>query len=211
MKGLVISSGNIEDYRQLIEIVKEKDYVLCADGGLRHAINAGIKPDGAIGDFDSINETIKEYLIKNNIPIYKFPIEKDETDTELGIDHLLEIGCTDITLVGVTGTRLDHTLANIFILRNLHKKGVTARIINFNNTIYYVDNEISFNRKDGYYISVIPISSEGVIVTLEGFYYPLKDSTINFSSTLGVSNKIVEEYGEIKIIKGEALIIEARD
>ncbi len=105
MKGLVISSGNIEDYRQLIEIVKEKDYVLCADGGLRHAINAGIKPDGAIGDFDSINETIKEYLIKNNIPIYKFPIEKDETDTELGIDHLLEIGCTDITLVGVTGTR----------------------------------------------------------------------------------------------------------
>ncbi|WFA09806.1 thiamine diphosphokinase [Tissierella sp. Yu-01] len=211
MKGLIISSGNIEDYKQLLDIVKDRDYILCADGGLRHAINIDIIPDGAIGDFDSIDEKIQEYLFNKNIPVYKFPIEKDDTDTELAIRHLLEIGCNDITLVGVTGTRLDHTLANIFVLRNLHKKGITARIINSNNTIYYVDNEISFNKRDGYYISVIPISIEGVIVTLKGFYYPLKDSIISYGSTLGVSNKIIEEYGKVIIEKGEALIIEARD
>ena len=44
----------------------------------------------------------------------KFPIMKDKTDTELGILHLLDKKIDDITLMGVTGTRLDHTLASIF-------------------------------------------------------------------------------------------------
>lgn len=211
MKGLVISSGTIEDYGQLLNIVKEKDYILCADGGLRHAINIDIIPNGAIGDFDSVDETIQKYLISKNIPIFKYPIEKDETDTELAIKHLIEVGCNDITLVGVAGSRLDHTLANIFILRGLHFKGITSRIINRNNAIYFADKEIYLKRKEGYYISIIPITIEGVIVTLEGFYYPLTETTINFGSTLGISNRIIDEYGKVKIIKGEALIIEARD
>jgi thiamine pyrophosphokinase len=211
VKGLIISSGYIEDFRTLTEQAKNMDYILAADGGIRYLIEAGIKPDAVIGDFDSIDEASREFILKENIQTFKFPIEKDETDTELAIRHLLKIGCDDITLVGVTGSRLDHTLANIYLLKQLLDVGVKGKIFNNNNTIYLVNRELILMKKENYYISLIPISTEGIVVTLKGFYYPLENFKIEFGSTLGISNKIVDEFGKIEIHKGEALIIESRD
>lgn len=211
MKGLIISSGTIRDYKLLKELSSNSEYIICADGGLRYAISSGILPDAIIGDLDSVDEKCKEFIDNNIIPIIKFPVEKDETDTELAVLHLIELGCDDITLSGVTGSRLDHTFGNIYLLKMIKNKGIQGKIVDDNNTIYLVDDYIKLERRDGYYTSVIPITQEGVIVTLTGFYYPLNEELINFGSTLGISNKIITDYGEIKIVKGNALIIEARD
>jgi len=211
LKGLIISSGDIENYESFIEIVNDYDYILCADGGLRHAQFLGITPDAIIGDFDSISKESLKLVHKLNIPMYRFPIEKNETDTELALKFMLEKGYKNITLIGATGSRIDHTLANMFLLRNLLPYNAVGKIVNNNNIIYLVNNKIKLTKKDGYYISIIPISTDGVIVSLEGFYYPLKNEGIPFGSTLGISNKIIGEQGIIRIKKGEAIIIEAKD
>ena len=46
---------------------------------------------------------------------------------------------------------------------------------------------------------------------LQGFYYPLEDATLVGDSSLGVSNEIVEEKGEIYVREGCLLVIESRD
>src|SRR5699024_10087636 len=117
----------------------------------------------------------------------------------------------DITLVGVTGSRMDHTLANIFMLRNLNKNNIIARIIDGNNRIHFSNEYIKIKKEKDTNISIIPISDDGIVVSLEGFLYPLKKEFIGFGSSLGISNIIIEEYGEVIIHKGEALIIESRD
>ncbi len=211
MKGLIISSGDFNNYELLAHMVKDKDYILCADGGLRHIMSINKCPDAIIGDFDSIDSKAESYIRVNNIPMYKFPIEKDETDTELAIMQLIKIGCDDITLVGGTGTRMDHSLANIYLLKRLNDEGIKAKIVDDHNTIYFCNDSLELLRNDNKYVSVIPITLNGVIVTLNGFYYPLLDATIKFGSTLGVSNKIIEKTGIIRITSGEALIIESKD
>jgi len=45
MKTAIICNGNITDYEYVIEIIKKTDYVICADGGTRHAFKMGIIPD----------------------------------------------------------------------------------------------------------------------------------------------------------------------
>lgn len=210
-KGLIIANGKIEDSEMLKEQIKKHDYILCADGGIKYIYHMDINVDAIIGDFDSVNKEFSRFIKNNNILIIKFPVEKDETDTELAIDHLIEQGCNQITLMGVIGTRMDHTLANILLLKKLAKNNVNGKIIDENNTIFLLNDYLKVNRKENHYISIIPITLSGMIVTLKGFYYPLKDSFIGYGSTLGISNKIVESTGEIFITKGEALIFESRD
>lgn len=211
MKGLIISGGSIKSYDLLRELIVGVDFILCADGGIRHTIPIGIIPNAVIGDLDSTTSIELDYINKNSIPVIKYPVEKDETDTELAIDYLIKKGFKDISLLAVTGTRMDHTLGNIFLLNKLRINNIDGRIIDDNNIIYMTNNKLTLRKKEDFFVSIIPINYDGVEVSLKGFYYPLNKEKIQFGSTLGISNRIVEDEGIIDIIDGLALIIQSND
>lgn len=210
-KGLVIASGEIKDKSLIKRLVETMDWVVCADGGIEYVLDLKIKVDALVGDLDSVsNETLKTVSFMD-IEIIKYPIEKDKTDTELSIDYLVDKGCESITLVGVTGGRMDHTLSHVFILKRLEEKNIKARIVDDQNVIYYTDNMLTLPKQADMYVSIIPLSFEGIVVSLTGFYYPLDHALVPFGSTLTNSNRIVESEGIIRIEKGAALIIESKD
>ncbi len=213
MKGLIISAGTIKNYKRLEDLISNIDFefTLCADGGIRHSISLDIVPNAVIGDFDSTAKEDLKYIDENSIPVIKYPVEKDETDTELAIEYLISRGIKDITLIGGTGSRIDHTMANILLLHRLMIKGINGRIIDEHNIIQITDQGVNLQKKKDYNISIIPISNEGIVVSLKGFYYPLENKRIQFGSTLGISNRIINDVGIIRIIKGLALIIESID
>lgn len=211
MKGLIVSSGNIDDYSLLYRLTNEYDYILCADGGLNHLMKISKTPDLVLGDLDSVSKSALKYIRDKKIKVIRYPVLKDKTDTELAICHMLKINCKEVALIGVTGSRLDHSIANLLMLRDLSKNRVNGKIINGKNTVYYVDDSIVLNRNEDYYVSVIPLGLEGIVVSMEGFFYPLEKEDIKFASTLGISNKIIKDRGIIKIHKGEALVIESTD
>lgn len=211
MRGLVISSGSIEDYLLLKKNVDNSDYIICADGGLNHILNIGKTPDIVVGDLDSVNQKGKVFIKRNNIDVIQYPEVKDKTDTELAILHAISKGIRDIILMGVTGSRIDHTISNIFLLKELYKKGIKVRIIDDNNIIYFSNKYMRIYRKEDVNISIIPLNESGVVITLEGFSYSLNKELIKFGSTLGISNELIEDYGNIVIESGDALIIESKD
>lgn len=211
MKGLIISSGNVSNYKLLENLIESHDFILCADGGIRHLMQINAIPHLLIGDLDSVNDDGLHYIENNNIEVIKYPVMKNETDTELAIDYLINKGFREITFIGVTGSRMDHTLSNILLLKRLNDKGIKGKLVDGHNIIYYINGDLVLRKEEGYYTSVIPLGNEGAIVTLEGFLYPLNNHLIEFGSTLGVSNEIISNYGVIKIIKGECLVITSKD
>lgn len=211
MKGLIISSGTINDYNLLNSLIEENDYIVCADGGLDHILKIGQIPNLLLGDLDSISDFGIQFIKNNNIPVEKFPSVKNNTDTELAIMYLRNMGVDDITLIGGTGSRLDHSLANIFLLKKFNEKGRKLRILDDNNIINYVVDSIEIKKNQDRFVSIIPLNDSGLIVSLKGFEYPLDHEYIDFASTLGISNRIVEEIGIIKIHEGEALVFESLD
>jgi len=211
LKGLIISNGNIKDLNWLRKIGREFDFILCADGGCNYCIEAGILPDLVIGDLDSILPKTLNVIHKSKVPIKKFPTKKNATDTELALEFLMNKGIKDITLVGVLGSRIDHSLANILLLKKLQDKGVKGKIIDENNTIYLVDEELILDKKEGFYVSIIPLIKEGINISLKGFEYELNESYIEFGSTLGISNNIVSEKGYIKVNEGMCLVCISKD
>lgn len=167
-------------------------------------------PHLVLGDFDSISKEGLDFIRDRDIEIQKFPKMKDETDTELAIIYLIKKGCKDITITGVTGSRMDHTLSNIFLLKDLKNQGIAAKIVDDNNTIYYEDKTFKIEKTDDY-ISIVPLNKEGISISLKGFLYPLDRKQISFGSTMGISNEIKEEFGIIQIHSGEVLIFKSRD
>lgn len=214
MKCIIVSNGDICDYNFYKDILKDSDYIICADGGAKHLIKMNIFPNLVIGDFDSISEEDKSIFIEKNVEFYKFPTNKDATDTELALDFALSKGPSELVFLGALGNRMDHTIANVNLLKKLLDNKVKGKIINENNEIYLLNeenNKIIFSDTKNYYFSIVPMSSDVNGVTLEGFKYPLENACIPLGSTLGISNEANKDSVMIKLKEGLLLVIKARD
>lgn len=92
------------------------DYYIGIDRGALHLLEAKIPCDAAIGDFDSLSELEQMKVFEYASLVKQSPPEKDDTDTQLGLLHALTIESTaEITLIGLTGGRIDHFLANLWL------------------------------------------------------------------------------------------------
>jgi thiamine pyrophosphokinase len=211
MKYLIVSNGSIKDIELIKQIAQRTDFIICADGGIKHLFKANILPDLVIGDLDSISEDERLEISKRNIKVLKYPTKKDKTDTELAIDYAIENDAEEILLLGATGTRLDHTIANIMILFRLLRLGIKGCIIDSHNEVYIVDSELELQQKEDTYVSIIPLMNDAIGVTLKGFEYETENKDFKMSSTLGISNRIIYEKGYINIKKGPCLVIRSRD
>lgn len=211
MYALIVCNGSIIDYSYHRKFFDEADFIVCADGGALHLQKLGIKPDVLLGDFDSIEERYLEYYREQKVTILKYPKEKNMTDTELAVDTAIERGYKDIVIIGGTGTRLDHTLSNIFLLRQMLDRGVRGRIVNEYNEIFLIDDCTEVKAEEGYYLTLLPLTSKVEGITTKGLYYPLKGETIEMGSTRGVSNCFVSQEAQISITSGVLMVIKTRD
>lgn len=210
MKAVVFANADIHDYSFCGEYIKDA-VIICCDGGMRHAMRLGITPDYIVGDFDSVSADVLEYYKKQDIELKQVPCRKDETDMELGIRHAAEIGADDITLIGGIGSRMDHTLANVFQLIRINKLGIKGRLVNENNIITLCTGIAEINGKKGDLVSFVPITPEVRGVTTFGLEYPLDNATLYMDSPLGVSNVMEGNKAGYTFDEGMALIIKAKD
>lgn len=190
------------------EILKKNisadDFIICADSGFDIATESGFAPDLLIGDFDSIK------AIPDNVNKIILPVEKDVTDTVAAFNEGVERGFNSFVLFGGTGGRFEHTFANISLMANASKSGVTFEIVDNKHIFRSITNSsIKIKHKENQQVSVFAFGDRAFGVTLKGFHYPLWDYTLDpFNGALGTSNDIVEDYGEISVSTGTLIIIE---
>ena len=184
-------------------IIKKEsgDLIIAADGGYAYLEKAGIKPDIAIGDFDSLNfSPVCEKVIKLN------PI-KDITDMYAAVNVGIEEGYSCFHLYGATGGRIDHTIANIQLIASLAQNKMKAFIHDGNTVITAICNDsLEFSKENKGYISVFSHSEKCSGVYLKGLKYMLENAELTNTFPLGVSNEFIGEKSEIIIGNGTAIV-----
>ena len=212
-KTACIITGGTLSSSFLSEYVAEhpENMLIVVDGALEITHQLGLHPNYIVGDFDTVNQELLKHYNENII--VRHPPEKDQTDTELAIDTALQARCDKLEFLGATGSRLDHSLANIFLLQGLLSKNITAVILNETNKLYLADTSFSMKRKAacGDYVSLLPLTETVEEVTLKGFKYPVQNLTFYREKTLGVSNEITEEEAIVEFKKGIFIVVESRD
>jgi thiamine pyrophosphokinase len=211
MRAVIVTGGSMPNTDIINEYVNAESILIACDSGLNYVHRAGLLPDVILGDFDSVDEAVLSYYKERVGDITTYPVKKDNTDTELGIFAAEQRGCDEIVLLGATGTRLDHTLANVQLLYPLLKKGIRARLVDEHNIVELVDDRFVTENKKGSYISLLPFTMSVCGITTKGLEYSLDDADIEPGTSLTVSNVITDDIAVITVRKGVLLIIIARD
>jgi len=215
MRYVIISGGHIDDEFALNYLNENKyDCMIAADSGMNFLHRNGIVPDVIAGDFDSVaSDSLAYFQGLNEVQVLKLNPIKDDTDTEFVIREAIRRGAKEITVLGATGTRLDHVLANVNLLGIGLEENVSIALVDAHNRIRMISDwlEIKKDEQFGSYVSILPVKGDAKGVTLEGMKYSLKDAEVACFSSLGVSNEIVEDVARITVKQGVLLVIESRD
>lgn len=213
-RAIIISGGTADaDFIRYDMEGLSYDLLIAADKGLDACYLLKIKPDVMLGDYDSVDSSIYSFFERRGVENIKFPAEKNQTDTELAVRYALDHDMTDIILYGATGTRLDHTLANIYLLRLALKRHVNMQIRDAYNRIRLVEKQCEIIKKEafGHTISLLPVTVNVKDITLKGFQYPLEHGYLKQGMSLGISNVITAEQARIDVGSGVLLLVESRD
>lgn len=202
-RAIIFINGNLSDLSQAKKNIKKTDFLIAVDGGANQIEKIGLTPNLVIGDMDSINQKLLE-----KYKSIKYPHKKDKTDFELAINYCLEKKFNEIIIFGILGDRIDHLLANIFLIAKLQvtSSRLQIKIIEGKKEIFVVNKEMTIHGKIGDEISIIPVSEKLEGVTTEGLYYRLIDETLLFGTTRGVSNVMSKTSASVFVKKGLAFI-----
>ncbi|MCL6458817.1 MAG: thiamine diphosphokinase [Gorillibacterium sp.] len=209
---IIFSGGALEDWA--LQEVRKGDWLIGADRGALFLVRSGLTPDLSIGDFDSVTPAEKREIQHAS---HQFedcdPVLKDYTDTEMAIERALTQKPLEILLLGVLGTRFDHSLANIQLLVRCHDQGVPCRIVDQHNELIVAGpGTLALNWKSRFsHVSLLPITPQVTGITLTGFRYPLHEATLTMGQSLGVSNVLEEPCGSIETAEGLLLVIQSVD
>ncbi|HQV29002.1 MAG TPA: thiamine diphosphokinase [Thermoflexales bacterium] len=211
MRTIIIANGTPPTAADLDRWLKPGDRLICADGGGRAALAAGLKPDLVIGDFDSLSEVELAALTASGAALERHPRQKDATDLELALRRALVDGATDIVVLGGLGGRLDHTLANAMLLALPGLSGGRARMAGGAETLFVIRSgeTLALNGQTGDTVSLLPLGEAAGIVT-SGLAYPLRNEALRVGPARGVSNEMYSTRATIRLGTGFLLCIHIR-
>ncbi len=186
MKRCVIVGGaQIKRYDISKSYLREDDYMIYCDCGLKHRDGLGRDADLIIGDFDSYDNP------HSDTETIVLPTVKDDTDTVYAMKEALSRGFDDFLFLGVFGGRFDQTLSNLSMLLKLFKLGKTALAVDdrgeteiFGSQKVYIEDKYRF-------FSVIAYASDIKGVNIRNARYPLENADVTVDWSFGVSNEVL--------------------
>ena len=202
---VIIGGADIRDYVSIREYLRPDDFIVCCDSGLKHLDGLGVEPHLIIGDFDSHDDP------KLPIETIVLPCEKDDTDTMAAVRETVSRGFDDFLLLGVFGNRMDHTLANVYILLWLDNRGKNALAVDDQSEFTIISRTPAYIPDRYPYFSLVAINGNAEGITIRDAKYTLENAEIHSEFQIGVSNEpLPGKTAEITVERGALLLIRDR-
>lgn len=204
-RAVVVANGVIADLAPLREVVERADLVVAADGGARLLLDNGLRPHVVVGDMDSIPPPMLAMWRASGGRTIDFPPQKDETDLELALTHVVERGARRVTVLGALGGRIDHAMANILLLATPMCRNVDSAIVDAGTRIKAIYDTVEFMGEPGDTLSLLPLTARVDGIVTEGLAYTLDGESLFLGPARGVSNVFLRAHVAVRITAGVLL------
>ena len=121
---VIVGNGEFPTTPLTLKILKEATTVILCDGAANSYIKTGRNFDVIIGDGDSVSTEVKQNYASKII----INSDQETNDQTKAINFLYSKGITEISIIGATGKREDHSLGNISLLIDYMQQGINAKI-----------------------------------------------------------------------------------
>jgi thiamine pyrophosphokinase len=206
----ILANGELPDINKARLLIQNGDYIICADGGTRHALALNIKPDLIIGDLDSAGQAALQKFRDDGVSIEFYPRDKNETDLELAINRALEVNPNQIVIIAALGGRLDQTLANITLLADSRLASFDVRLDDGVEEIFLCRDQVQVRGRSGDIVSLIPWQGAVSEIQTKNLKWALNKETLYPDKTRGISNEMNRDIASVSIGSGLLLIVHRR-
>lgn len=207
---IIFANGDLPDIDKARFLLNADDYIICADGGTRHALALGVRPNLIIGDMDSAEKGQLQKLREANASIELFPHDKNETDLELAINSAIELKPKQIVIIAALGGRLDHMLGNLALLSDVRLSRFDVRLDDGVEEIFICRVQVEVQGRSGDIVSLIPWQGAVSGILTKDLKWPLHKETLYPDKTRGISNEMTSATASISIDSGLLLIVHRR-
>ncbi len=206
---VIFANGTLNQPARLRAKLQAGDRIFCADGGTRHALALGIRPDVIIGDLDSLPAETVSRMAAAGVTIHHHPVDKDQTDLELALEVAVAEQPDEIMLVTALGGRLDQMLANLLLLTRPEYAAVRLTLADGPQwaTLLRQYQTLTIDGQPGDTLSLIPLTATVSGIDIAGVKWPLDQATVSMGSTLTISNELAGHQATVRIAQGLALVV----
>ena len=197
---VILANGDFPSHEVPLGKLQDANTIICCDGSVNTLVKNNMEPQYILGDMDSIDNNLKN---KYRDKIIELP-GQDENDMQKAIVWAESNGAKKAAILGATGKRDDHTLANIFTLLQ-YPSQLEMTIYTDHGIFSVAENEKTFNSFTGQQISLfatdksIEVTSNNlkynmISSILSSLYYGSLNESLNDSFTLTVSHGKILVY-----------------
>ena len=199
---VIVGGADISGYEYIKSQIRDDDFFIYCDSGLKHMERLGRKPGLIVGDFDSHEDPHMD------VETITLPCEKDDTDTYFAVKEAIKRGYEDFLLIGVVGNRFDHTMGNISILLYLDSRGKKGVIIDDYSEMQIVSDEPVYIDDSYSYFSLLNISGTAKGIDITGAKYLLENGEITPEYQYGISNEVLPgKAAGVSVKEGRLLLV----
>jgi thiamine pyrophosphokinase len=187
--------------------------VIAADGGVRLAPSLGLRVHLVVGDMDSATDEDLERARQAGARVLRHRTDKNSTDLALAIDTAISEGADEITIVGGSGGRLDHLLANALLLASDRYDAITLRWLTGTETAVPCrpGRPARLEGAPGDLVSLIPVGGPAQGETTTGLRWALDGGGLAAGSTRGISNEMTGTEATVEVEDGALLVVHGGD
>ncbi len=200
-KAILVLNGDIVDKKIIKQLIIDNDVIIATDGSYDKLVNLNIVPNFVIGDFDSIKS------IPQNVEIIKGE-NQNNSDFEKALLWLINNEYSDISIVGISGGRIDHLLIN-FALFYKYSNKLKIKIYTNNEILEILTpGKYSIYGKKNDLFSIIALP-EAKNIVIKNAKYPINEKYFEIGSR-GLSNEFLAEKINISFTSGLIVFIKSK-
>jgi len=186
---------------QMGALLNSSDMVIAADGGLKHCLAVGIKPDLVIGDGDSAEQT-DDYIW------HRHPTKKEKTDLELALQFASEQNANKIYVFQSFDRRWDYNLDALLsatccpVEVEFISSGFSSVVLHSGHRLF---EKAGLNIFEGQILSIYPLVGP-VRMREEGLKWPLrwKEAQLPVRSQ---SNQLAGKRLRLELLEGVVAVL----
>ncbi len=198
-RTIILANGAFPKHEIPLSVLRQADRIICCDGATENLLKVGLEPDFIVGDLDSLSTELKttyQAILRHNP-------DQENNDQTKAVRFCIENGWKELTILGATGKREDHTLGNISLLAD-YADEVKIQLLTDYGSFVAISCSTVFESFEGQQVSIFSFSPE-TLFTTHDLLYPLNNRGL-YSWWQGTLNEATRNYFSIDINQGKALI-----